>query len=159
MSKPAARVLEGLKRERNRADILSALGAPDYVPAKGWEAARDAAVKVAETQFAIAVDVLEKIARASTDPTLNKSKPTRDLDALIDLLAQHWQQMTGKTLTQDWITDDQGRREPVAPGASFVHEIIGFIDPARLRDVPGATRRVVKDRRATALSKNRPECT
>lgn len=148
-AEPIACLVEILKREANRAGILKALGAPAYVPARGAEEAHGAAVKAAEAHYAIALDALEKIARALPDPPKKeRGRPrTRDLDALVDLLAQCFEEMTGKAFTQDWHTDDQGKREPIPPGAKFVYEIIEFIDSERLAELPTVTSRVVSERR------------
>jgi hypothetical protein len=148
---PLASVLEGFKL--NKAAILGRLGAPLYVPARGTEAAYDAVRKAVETRFDNMYAALEEIGRGLSDPPPKKDTKKRDLDALFDLLAHEFEKITGNAFTQDWHTNDQGQREAAAPGAQFAHEIVGFIDPERLPDVPGAMRRVVTARRNSTFQK------
>jgi hypothetical protein len=150
-AKPMARLLENLKRSRT--GYLQRLGAPAYVAAKGAEATHDAARKAAETRFDHLLHELEEIGGTLPDSPPETRAPTRDFDALVDLLAQYFEQITGRPFTQDWHTDDQGRRVPNAPGVRFAWQMTEFIDKSRLSNLSGAARRVVSARRDGTFQK------
>jgi hypothetical protein len=155
---PLAQAIEILKRGDNRAELLAALGAPICTPTEWGRAAHDAAAGAAAERFDFLVDGLQKLTqRLSAPPSKRRrgrpaGKPpaTQNLEAVVDLLAQYWEQTTGTTFTQDWVTNETGKekrkRTPTSPGATFVYEIFGFIDSGRLSKLPAVTRSIVEQR-------------
>jgi hypothetical protein len=149
---PIAHLLKIFKSDENRAALLHTLGGPTYVPTKAAEAAHAIELKSAQTRLDHLLHGLEEIG-SKLPPPPQKERVTRDLDALVDLLAQHFEEMTGGQFTQDWFTNNQSRREAASDGAKFVYEVVEFIDSKRLVDLPGAARRVVRDRRNGTFQK------
>jgi hypothetical protein len=141
---PIADTLKNFKSDENRAELLRRLGASINVPAKGREASHAAAVKTAQARLDDVIRALEKIGGEPTPPP-QEERRTRDLDALVHLLAENFEELTGTRFTQDWRTE-KSRRKPLSAGAQFAFEVVEFIDSKRLAELPGSTRRVVSDR-------------
>jgi hypothetical protein len=152
-AEPIAHLLKIFKSDENRAALLHTLGASAHVPAKGAEAAHAAALKSAQMRLDHLLHGLEEIG-SKLPPPPQKERVKRDFDALVHLLAQHFEEMTGAQFTQDWFTNKRSRREPLSDGAKFGYEVVEFIDSKRLVDLPGAARRVVSDRRNGTFQKS-----
>jgi hypothetical protein len=71
--------------------------------------------------------------------------PKRDLDRVVGCLAMCWEAIVGPdTFTAKWETRT---RRPLTPAAAFVHDIVEFIDSARLPEVRKAMERVIRARK------------
>jgi hypothetical protein len=149
---PLAQLIEILNRDENRTELLVALGAPVHTPTESGRTAHNAATRMAAERLEVLVAELQRLAQGLPEaPKAERGRPAkRDLEAVIDLLAQDYEHMTRRAFTQSWYTDEKGGRVPNSLGAQFVYEIAGFIDEKCLQDVPGATERVVAERRRTS---------
>jgi hypothetical protein len=77
--------------------------------------------------------------------------PNRDLDRVVGYLVFCWEEkIVGPgSFSADWI---KGKRLPLTPAASFVCDVVEFIDSERLREVPKTIERVRAERKRRATS-------
>jgi hypothetical protein len=95
---PAAKLIEIVKRAQNRSGALRIYDAPTYTPTANATAAHDAAVRAAEARLATFLGGLEKFVSALPEPPTpdKRGRPAKEgLDAVVDVLVQDWEQMTG----------------------------------------------------------------
>jgi hypothetical protein len=70
----------------------------------------------------------------------------KDLRAIAERLANYWEALTGRPFKQYW-----HRHEPLNNATRFVHDIVAFVAPDRLRELKEVTEKLVADRRALPL--------
>lgn len=100
---------------------------------------------------------LRKIARRVPAPPAKRSpgRPVTSggLYGAVKLLALYWEQLTGKRFTQYWHSDARRHnRAPANNATQFVHAVIRFIAPERLRSLPKMTEWIVAERGASSLN-------
>lgn len=124
---PLARVIEILKR--NHYSVLGALGGGR-----------------AEERYRTILDGLGDIARAvpAPPPKRGRGKPSKtgDLHAPVECLVEHWEALTSHPFKQNW-----HKGSPLTPATMFIHDVVAFIDPERLGELPGVTKKNVAERR------------
>jgi hypothetical protein len=155
IAEPLAKVISLLKHGPNGADVAIALGAPTMMGLSPDQEALAGALKRQE----ILLHDLETLARAvpKPPPPRERKRPieTESLRALVDRLASYWEQATGHTFTQSWLSKSaqaqQSFRNPATTdAAAFVYDVVAYIDPARLSALPNVTKEIVTQRRAAA---------
>jgi hypothetical protein len=117
----------------------------------------DLAEEWAKEKYQILLNTLAAIAKRMRDiPRLHTVKrgqgrpPKQDLDCVIDLLADFWEWAVGPgSFTAKWT---KGERKPATHAAAFVRDVVKYIDPARLLEVPKAMERVIKERNKRSSS-------
>jgi hypothetical protein len=139
----AARVREPLTDDANYGDALVALGAPFMLALSPDQAAVERAMEGLEN----IVHGLDTIAHAAPPPPTKhgrgRAPPTKDLRYLAGLLATNWESQTGHPFKQYWV---EGK--PWNAATKFVHDVVQFIAPERLSQLPEVTERLVADWRA-----------
>jgi hypothetical protein len=145
LTEPLARVIKILEHEANYDSVFVALGAPAMLALSPDQEA----VKGAIMRYEYLLNDLHSIARAvpRRPAKRRRGKPPKanDLYALVDTLATYWQRATGKPFTQYWHNGS-----PAAAAAQFVHAVVSFIAPERVRSLRKVTERIVADRRSTS---------
>jgi hypothetical protein len=147
---PLARVVEILKHEANRDDVVVALGAPVMLALSPDQPAVDRAV----ARYENLLDCLDAIDRAVPPPPAKHPRgpqPAKDLRALVERLAEYWERATGRPFRQDWHRSKGAPPQPETAATEFVYEVVKFIDASRLRKLPKITESIVtelKKRRA-----------
>jgi hypothetical protein len=140
-------VIEVLTNPANREHLLHVLGAPESNTGMIWPERDRLAVERAEAWRSSTLRALEQIDNydAPPPPATSRGRPsrTRDLRAAVEALVDYWQDVTGERFKQNWHGG-----EPITPGARFVYLAMKLIDPSRLRELPGVTETIVKDRLA-----------
>ena len=131
IAKPLARVIKELKREEYEPMLIRTLEPPIWVG--------PGARRVTDL-----ITDLEKLLEIHGAPQqLKRARPENlDLHRFVHHLAHVWQFVTGRPFTQEW-----HGREPLSPGAQFVHAVVSYIDDASLAATPKMTERVVAERR------------
>ena len=79
------------------------------------------------------------LAKMPRPPKLEKGNPreARDLFDVVSALAVGWMEITRKPFKVYW----QGH-EPLTPAMRFVYEIVKFIAPKRVKELPTVTKKV-----------------
>ena len=141
-----ARVIEILKHESNRENVLIALGAPARDPSMtsrlAWPESDRPAVERAVAEYEAGLSFLDKIARAVPPPPpagpRHRPSKKKDLRAALEVLADYWEWRTGNRFTQAW--------QKGGPRKGGGHLRVPDIDPERLDDLPGVTEAIVAAR-------------
>src|SRR5208282_2476906 len=134
IAKPLARVIKELKRKEYEPMLIRTLGPT------GWTGLEDpGALRVA----ALIADLEKLLEKHGAPQRRKRARPENlDLHYFVHRLAHVWQFVAGRPFTQEW-----HGREPVSPGAQFVHAVVSYIDEASLAATPKMTERVVAERR------------
>ena len=122
---PLARVIEILKHRPNYSAVIAALGS-------------------VERYKALLLD-LDNIARAVPQPAeRGRGRPpqTEDLRAAVELLVEFWQQQTGVAVKHTGHKKEAFRKD-WPPAKKFIFEVIQFIAPYRLDELPGVLEKIV----------------
>jgi hypothetical protein len=140
------RVMELLTDDANYGEVLVALGAPVMLAVSPDQAAVKRAVEWHET----IMRGLDDIARTAPAPPAKRGRgrPSnpKDLRFMVGGLADRWEAHTGHLPTQSW---REGKPVPgEARFAWFVYDVVAFIDPERLGELPKVTAKIVADWRA-----------
>lgn len=144
---PLARVIDILKCDANQDDIFIALGAPAMLAMSPDQTAMSRAVE----RYEAVLRALDDIARAVPPPLKHdRGRPpmTRDLRAMVELLVGRWEAWTGNPVKQI----GHKKEAPSTPAKKFVYDVVEFIDPARLGELPGVLEKVT-DHRPTIYAK------
>jgi hypothetical protein len=154
----ARAIVEKLKDDANRHDVLVALGAPaidDWAEQAHFNALFPdvARIRIAEEEEArerakarhkAMLHYLDMIARAvPPPPAKSRGRPARkDLRVLVECLADYWVRATGKRITQNWHNG-----EPLTRFTQFLRAAAHFIDPQCIIALPKMAELIVKERR------------
>jgi hypothetical protein len=134
IANPLARVIKELKRKEYEPMLIRTLG-----PAVSAGTQDPGALRVA----ALITDLERLLEMHGALQRRKRARPENlDLHRFVHHLARVWQFVTGRPFTQEW-----HGREPVSPGAQFVHAVVSYIDDANLGATPKMTERVVAERR------------
>jgi hypothetical protein len=151
LAAPLARVIELFEQELTRDWIVAALG-PSR-PHRGQNQPLDDVPndlqEIALERYRSILSDLHKIARrVPTSPARRgRGRPATSggLYAPVRMLARYWEKLTGEHFTQYWHKGD-----PANNATLFVHAVIGFIEPERLRSLPKITELIVAERRVSS---------
>jgi hypothetical protein len=143
LAEPLSQVIDILKNDELREGVLMLLGAhPIRVVVQAHpEDTEDIGPIVARHKRLISD--LERmkttLAKMPRPPKLNPGNPreARDLFDVLSALAVGWTEITGTPFKVHW----QGY-EPLTPAMRFVYEIVKFIAPTRVNELPTVTKKV-----------------
>jgi hypothetical protein len=164
---PLAKVVEILKRDENRHDLLVALGAPDRRPGVAssmvWPEGDLPEVERAAARYESTLRALDEIAHAvPSTPKRPAHRPsgTRELRSAVEILVDYWERTTRQRFTQDWhrgsrLKDggDGHGPKPSSAGARFIYNAMNLIDVQSVGKLPGVTKAIVAARRCDPKSK------
>lgn len=146
LAEPLATVMELLTHEANYSDVLVALGAPAMLAMSPDQAAVSRAVVRHETIMRGLGDIARAVPPPPAKRRPGRQTRTKDLRFMVGWLADRWESHTGHLPTQNW---REGK--PIQDEAGFVwfvYDVVAFIDPERLRELPNVTENLVTDWRA-----------
>ena len=167
-------IVEKLKDDANRHDVLVALGAPaidDWAEQADFNAHFPDAARIrigeeeeaserAEARYKAMLHCLTTIAAAVPPPPAKRERKrptqTNDLRAAVRVVFDYWERATGKNCAPYWQKSDPPERGgdgrhgwvPANAATRFVHDVIEFISPERLRSL----RKVAEKMRDARLS-------
>jgi len=133
---PVGVILATLRNDANNGFMFNALGDGDFF--KGVRR-RDALIAYLERLVA-------RAPRHRPPKRPNHRPPGTNLRRLVGHLANGWLLLTNNHFSNDWMGKD-----PISPGAQFVHAVVKVVDPSSLPQLPVATRWVVNARRKGRL--------
>jgi hypothetical protein len=149
---PIDRIRQLLICDDNYGEVLVALGAPVMLAMGPDREAVDRATERHDTLL----NTLDDIARAlpPLPPKREAGRPskTHDLRYMVGTLAERWEAWTRLRFKQYWRNGKPGNN-----ATKFVFDIVEFIAPERLKELPEVTEKIVHLRRAGRRDSRRPD--
>lgn len=139
----------------NLSDVLTLFGKPpemELLDYRGSDPNVPGPMRDALERYEALGETLEILARNAPPPPPPPLRPGRggrprtpaDLKDTVTFLAQEWEKLTGQRPTQRFVAG-----EPTTLAACFIYDIVKFVVPDRLGELPTVLKKVVADRIAS----------